>query len=950
MRSAALALFLLFVAVSSCPAAESRRAETWNESAMAPAKVDAPGMALALGGDDVVVYSGPTFPDPHLEIASDGTIFVANMVGFGGDRIEVFRSTDGGNSFALWSVFTDPEPQTIFGADMVLAEGDVDRLFVAYRQDKADRVVKVAYADPFVESPTWTPVVALGVTGTDIGEDSQIDLDTDAVDFSDYYLYVAARGTDGNGGDIWFARSGDQGSTWEAGYRAVSYSASSDAFYFNPHIAYGSGGYIHLAYNFTGSSFAESLYHRRAENYATAGAAAWSGQTILGLNGSGFDTRAIGIAADAGGNTVFVQKADPGGSIIRWSSDQGASWPISSQASLTTDPFMDGPIDVDPSDGSAWFVGSNELDGHPQLEIQSQSLNVSDPSDVGPVQTWARQDWDVYNHLYDIARDPTHGNRRAVVWQRYEGTSYRLHFDAEWRRDPGYPVTDVGFPVTIPSADAYTPPAIANVDADPYGEIVFGTLSGEIYVVSHLGTIPGGWPRNLGTSLPIDGPVAVGNLNDHGMTAIVAGTNDGRVFALDRTGEPLPGFPVDLGTGVPTYVSIGALGPPYHRYIVACSGPRLVVLSYRGEDLSPAWGTAVESFSRPAAIGDLEGDGNTEIVVRQTSWVSVFRLDTPGPVHSRNFPSESFSDMPSLGDIDRDGDKEIVLPTASGKIIVLNSDLSDYGPGFPYDTGDPYPVTAVSLADLLGNSELELVYGQHNGKVGIVWYDGVTGVNYPQNTLGPIYTPPIVSQIHPTSPDVVVSAQFWVHAWENLAAIPDGWPRNLVAPSEMTPAAGDIDLDGSNEVAVLAADRLHVYDVNTPPDSAERSRWSMYGNNAQRTGCQECAEDFATGVEDATRPSAFSFAPVFPNPANSLAQFRYALPEEASVSLRIYNARGRLVRTVFEGEEAAGHRTQVWDGRSDGGRLVARGIYLARLVVDGGGEGKEWTRKVSWTR
>jgi hypothetical protein len=46
----------------------------------------------------------------------------------------------------------------------------------------------------------------------------------------------------------------------------------------------------------------------------------------------------------------------------------------------------------------------------------------------------------------------------------------------------------------------------------------------------------------------------------------------------------------------------------------------------------------------------------------------------------------------------------------------------------------------------------------------------------------------------------------------------------------------------------------------------------------------------------------------------------------------LYDVSGRRVRTIVQGSFAAGHRTAVWDGRDDGGRPVASGIYFLRSM------------------
>ncbi len=77
----------------------------------------------------------------------------------------------------------------------------------------------------------------------------------------------------------------------------------------------------------------------------------------------------------------------------------------------------------------------------------------------------------------------------------------------------------------------------------------------------------------------------------------------------------------------------------------------------------------------------------------------------------------------------------------------------------------------------------------------------------------------------------------------------------------------------------------------------------------------------------------FTLGQNFPNPFNPSTQIRYELPRGTRVSLKIYDQRGRLVRTLVETEETAGRKLVTWDGRSQNGARVASGIYLYRLVA-----------------
>ncbi|MBN2069903.1 MAG: T9SS type A sorting domain-containing protein [Candidatus Krumholzibacteriota bacterium] len=69
----------------------------------------------------------------------------------------------------------------------------------------------------------------------------------------------------------------------------------------------------------------------------------------------------------------------------------------------------------------------------------------------------------------------------------------------------------------------------------------------------------------------------------------------------------------------------------------------------------------------------------------------------------------------------------------------------------------------------------------------------------------------------------------------------------------------------------------------------------------------------------------------FPNPMNPVTIIKFGLDAPEFVSLRIYDAAGRLVRELVNGPMPAGYHDKLWDGRTDGGVLAASGVYFYKL-------------------
>lgn len=91
-----------------------------------------------------------------------------------------------------------------------------------------------------------------------------------------------------------------------------------------------------------------------------------------------------------------------------------------------------------------------------------------------------------------------------------------------------------------------------------------------------------------------------------------------------------------------------------------------------------------------------------------------------------------------------------------------------------------------------------------------------------------------------------------------------------------------------------------------------------------------------TGVGDPPAARAVvSLGDAYPNPFNPETTIPFALAHGTPVSLTVYDAAGRWVRTIIDGERPSGPQAATWDGEDDAGRRVASGVYFVRLDAGG---------------
>ncbi|MCP4570792.1 MAG: hypothetical protein GY838_00410 [bacterium] len=923
---------------------------------------------LTAGGDDVLIQDMVTTTSgAELVTMADGTLFsavsqVEGVTPLLEYSLVIYRSTDGGTTWTLWDETTAPAGDSLELCKLYLAEGTVSRLYVLYFSDPdgPSHRLNVRWADPNAPVPSWTertivtdPVMPL----------RSADMDCDVDSFLSFYLYVVYARIDVDGGDIWFTRSSDFGNTWSAPYMVGSHFDLGGSHYIQPKVAYGLGGIVHVAWSLGdycdgGSCSDNALRYRRAVDYASSGISDWEPVQALTSLANGEDNDVMALVASPTSSDVFLLYHTVGFVIspkLWYSTDAGVTWPVANRALLDPGDTLDmrsSHMTLNADRTKLWIAGRLDggIDSCDNRSFVMESA-VSSPLAFSDPVCYAEYFEGHQMSFPSIAAHPAQPDDYALAWNRIAvtcggGLTWPWHFDATWRDDPGYPNLEPGFPHALAFEPA-SAPALVNLDASPDLEIVYTDAASQVQVLKSDGTSLAGWPQGIGWLQP-GGMVAVGDLNNNGEMAVVVGEGKSVVRAWDSQGNPLPGFPVDLGTVGPTFVTIAPVAPPYAASIVACSDNTVRVLNYAGRTVSPVW-TVSNPITHQAAVADLKFTGQPSIVVAAGENLVVINPADPVPVIDQSVTLYALSDAPVIADVDLDGVRDILLSTVNGYI---HSYANDGSLNWSYDSGSGSFIGSVAVGHVLGGSDLEIA-ATNGYQMHLLRSGGASHGSYPQSVpagFGSLSTVPIIDGVHWSSPDLVAITglgQAW--SFVNIGGIVPGWPKNLGDSQYRTPASGDIDLDGRNEIVLLSTNELTILDVNYPTEPTAASRYPMDAHDPGRSGCQDCTEQLVSVVtEEEHDPSAVTscwFASPDPNPSYGRTMFSFAIPGPAGVQVEVYDLRGYRVRQVRRTEMNAGQHVVPFDGRDDSGRLLASGIYYARLSVRGSGVDRVLSRK-----
>ena len=85
---------------------------------------------------------------------------------------------------------------------------------------------------------------------------------------------------------------------------------------------------------------------------------------------------------------------------------------------------------------------------------------------------------------------------------------------------------------------------------------------------------------------------------------------------------------------------------------------------------------------------------------------------------------------------------------------------------------------------------------------------------------------------------------------------------------------------------------------------------------------------------DIVNPIEFSLSDNYPNPFNPSTSIDFSIAEPSVVDLMIYDASGRLVKTLVSENKGVGSYTVNWDGTNNNGVSVSAGMYLYKINTE----------------
>ncbi|MDA3813455.1 MAG: S8 family serine peptidase [Candidatus Cloacimonetes bacterium] len=488
-------------------------------------------------------------------------------------------------------------------------------------------------------------------------------------------------------------------------------------------------------------------------------------------------------------------------------------------------------------------------------------------------------------------------------------------------------LAQAGWPLVLGSVTTSSG-VIIDLEDDDSNEIIFGDYAGMIHVMQADGTPVSPFPIDTGATIVV--AVAAGFVDSDNNEDIVIGNDAGHVIAYDHNGNTI--FDYLAGGNIKSNPIIADVDGNGTMEVIICTFPAGAVHIINSDGTSfPNFPAALSApVMASAAVGDLNSDGNLEVLVVTISG-SLNAISSNTGSNLSGWPYAlglGSANGPTISNIDADTDPEVLIVTTPGTVFAIDNDGSliwDIVLGAQVLTG-------LVTADFNNNGNNDICFIDQPGNIHLLDQAGNYLPNFPVDVGESVESTPVIVDMDANGTlDIVFGDNAgYLHSIDITGAETNLFPINLGSAVKVAPALGYADDDGDIEILVPNQTSYFLIDYK---NSSGAVHWANFKRNPQRTGN---ALDPTSGIEPEVVPVFTNdLGKNYPNPFNPDTNINFSIKEDGFVSLKVYNTRGQLVKTLISENMQEGVHFTTWNGKNNNNKSVSSGIYFYKMDSKG---------------
>ena len=500
------------------------------------------------------------------------------------------------------------------------------------------------------------------------------------------------------------------------------------------------------------------------------------------------------------------------------------------------------------------------------------------------------------------------------------------------------------------TGDVWDCVSIGDVNNDGIDDAIAGTADNTVYCISGDPAQDGAELWSFTNSGDDTCVAEINDVDDDGIHDCVAGSNDDHVYCISGA-DGTEIWSYQTGSTVCDVARAGDVNNDGYDDVFAVSlDDKTYCLSGKKNETGNRviWATTTGDVRCVDMIGDVNKDGINDCLSGGLNDKVTCLSGANGNIAWTFTAGASIHSVKSIDDVNGDGKPDCIAGAADNKAYGIAGNDGSKLWETTFD-GDVWAVAAIpdvnndGVMDCVagtGNNDLAVISGASSGTGGVVWL---------QKFSGDVLT---VSALNDVTGNGIVE----VMGGSNDSYVRTYEGNSTITPVELVSFSATIDNDNIHLQWTTASeienygytierseDNVNYKPIGFVPGNGTNNNSAAFGFTDEhinpgdyyyrllQTDYNGTIEILDTLHVNYNVPVTFQVVNNYPNPFNAGTVIAFTVPNEGKVNVLIYNIRGELITTLYDGQIQSGYHALHWDGKNQNGLPVASGVYICSV-------------------